>query len=468
MEEGIGTRIETEMDRLSHSEEIVNPIKVPIHFYEGSGYAGALPSSNELQYWPGPCGGAFIWLSCSGNETLTASTIRSAQKVKLHRLELQIPTREEETIALYSCREANLHRANPTLSFFKKLFSDPRKTIIHPMNTLSGLEAQKRTDLGLLADFPFGALGGRDPRPVIWNNLRGKATEFDPKSLKSRGEQNLLQGGANGISREPFYDEYDKTFMMIQRTDGVGSDSRYSQYRLIVLIPNMPRLATFMAPRSLSMNLLAAESDWAVCSAVFYDRRLFYLVSKREGRLMAVYQSSVAGIKKFVSLNRSGDNTNKMELITLMSDGSLRKYSFLRIQVEVARFDGAAGLLTTFPIAEFETVSDGPFDQIQSIRNRGYFGRIGSTLLRLTPKFSINQSRPLSPQCLTDFSMFPLTKDDQVCLCVLGIDPYSGRVAMNLVDGGEDEMNLIAKISLGIQNDQLNIVPPIYIPTKLN
>lgn len=475
-------REEIESDRrLNHSEEQVNPVRVPIHFCEGTGYAGALPTTNEPEMWPGPLGGAFIWLSCGGSEIATASTIRSKQTVKLHRIELQIPSREEETIALYSCRAVDLQRTNPTVSFIKSLFKDPRRTMIHPVDSLSGFEGQKRSDFGLMVDFPFGALGGRDPHPVIWNNLKGKAVDFDPKSLKSRNEQDLLRGGASAVGREPVYDATENIFVMIQRTDGIGSDSRYSQFRLIVLMPNFPRLATFMAPRSLSMSLLAIESDWMVCSAVHYDRRLFYLISKREGRLMAVYQSSVSGIKKFVSLAQSKPPGDNLTLIALLSDGSLRKYLFTKISVEVARFDGAAGLLTVFPVVEFETVSDGPFDQVSlsvsSAAKFGYFARSGSTLLRLTPKFTIDQSLPLAPlQIPSDFSLFPLSRSGQQCLCVLGIDPYSHRVSMNLIDGGgccegEDEMNLIAKIGLGIQTgpvEQFNLVPPIYIPTKIN
>ena len=462
-------RNESEVDRLSHSDEILNPIKVPIHFYEGSGYGGSFPSTSDQQLWPGPRGGAFIWLSCSGSsEAQQGGILRSKQKVKIHRLEIQIHAeQDDQTVALYSCREAELQRSNPTLGFFKTLFRDPRKAIIHPVSTISGLEAQKRTDLGLMADFSFGALGGRDPRPIIWNNVKGKATEFDPKSLKCRGEEDLLRGGASAISREPIFDETNGTFLMIQRTDGIGSDIRYSQFRLIVLIPGWPRIATFMAPRSLSLTLLSVSDDWILCSAVFHDRRLFYVVSKKEGRLMAVYQSCVNGMKKFVNLceGRTG-----LEMVALMGDGSLRRYLFPRIQIEVARFDGAAGLLNNFPVAEFETVCDGPFDQVAHSVKSGHFARIGSTLLRINSKFVIEQVRQLTPQRLSDFVLFPLSRDGQMCICALGMDPYSGRISMNIVDGGDD-MNIVAKISLGSQSgpiEEMSLVSPIYVPTKIN
>ena len=99
---------------------------------------------------------------------------------------------------------------------------------------------------------------------------------------------------------------------MIRRTDVIGSDRRYSQYRLIALITNMPRIATFMAPRSMSLNLLASDATWIVCSAVFSERRLFYLINRQEGRLMAVYQSCVADIRRFIRLKTG---SNSIELI---------------------------------------------------------------------------------------------------------------------------------------------------------
>ena len=457
-------RISTEIDRLSHSEEILNPIKVPIHFSEGTGYAGTFPLSSDQRLWPGPRGGAFIWLSSGSAEEQSGSYVQAKQKVKLHRLELQISSKIglEEDVALYSCREASLQRVNPTLGFIKKMFINPRKALVHPVNTLSGLETQKRSDLALLADFPFGVLGGRDPRPVIWNNLRGKAMEFDPKSLKSRDEKDLLFGGS-AVSREPIYDDVYESHLMIQRTDGIGSDSRYSQFRIVVLIPGMPRVATFMAPRSLSLNLLATYGEWMTCSAIFNDRRLFYVINRQEGRLMAVYQSCVVGIKKFVRL-RSVLNESALELVALMEDGSMRKYLFPRLKVEVARFDGAAGLLTSFPVTEFETVNDGPFDQLQAIKS-GFIGRHGSILMKLNEKFVIESKISLSPQRLFDFALFQMSQDGQCCLAVMGTDPYLGRVALNIIDGGD--LCQIAKIQLGMQQGSMGMVAPIYIPTRV-
>ena len=456
-------RIVHEIDRLSHSEEIATPIKVPIHFIEGTGYAGTLPTSMEQYLWPGPRGGAFVWLSCGAEEE--GGYLQSKQKVKLHRLELQISNKaidEEGAVALYNCREVQLQRSNPTFGFIKKLFSSPRRTLIHPIGTLSRLETQKRTNLGLLVDFPFGVLGGRDPRPVIWNYLTGKALEFDPKSLKPRDEQNLLQKGSDAVSTEPIYDESGGIYLMIQRTDGVGSDRRHSQYRLIALIPSMPRIATLMAPRSMSLNLLASDATWIVCSAVFSERRLFYLINRQEGRLMAVYQSCVADIRRFIRLKTG---SNSIELIALISDGALRRYLFPGIPVQVAKFDGAAGLLTSFPVCEFETVSDGPFDQIHSISNGGFIARQGTLIIKMTEKYSIDQTRDLSPQRLSDFALFPMSREGrEVCVAVIGIDPYVGRVTMNLIDGGD--MSIIAKIHLGRQESLISIVPPIYIPTR--
>ena len=50
------------------------------------------------------------------------------------------------------------------------------------------------------------------------------------------------------------------------------------------------------------------------------------------------------------------------------------------------------------------------------------------------------------------------------------MDPYSGRISMNIVDGGDD-MNIVAKISLGSQSgpiEEMSLVSPIYVPTKIN
>lgn len=446
----------SEIDRMGHAEEIILPIKVPIHFNEGTGYAGTLPTSKNVTLWPGPRGGAFIWLSSGAEEqTSGGSYVQAKQKIKLHRLEFGV---EDESRALYSCREATLQRANPAFGFFKKMFTSPRRTLIHPASTLSGLESQKRSDLSLLADFPFGPLGGRDPRPVIWNHLKGHVTEFDPKSLKCGEEHDVLKGSSR-ISRQPFYDAVSGKHLMIQRTDGIGSDSRYSQFRLLMLIPGLPRIATFMAPRGMSLNLLACDDVWAVCSAVFYDRRLFYLLNRTEGRLMAVYQSGVSGIKKFVQL---ATRNNGLELIVLMNDGALRKYLFPRISVEVARFDGAAGLLTSFPVAEFETVHDGPFDQIQALSTiAGFLGRNGHVLYKITDKFVTEETLSLGPQKLNEFSLFPM--EESFCVAVMGIDPYAGRVTLNLLDGGD--LELLAQIPMGHQQNAL-LSPLIYIPTR--
>lgn len=458
--------LSSEIDRMSHAEEIVNPIKMPIQFNEGTGYAGTFPLSNDVSLWPGPRGGAFLWLSSSTGEQGSESYVQAKQKIKLHRLELQLPAKsgefEDDSAALYTCREANLQRANPAFSFFKKMFTNPRRTLIHPSSTLSGLESQKRSDLTLLADFPFGALGGRDARPVIWNNFKGHVTEFDPKSLKSRDEHDVLKG-ASAVSRQPIHDASSGKFLVIQRTDGVGSDGRYSQFRLLMLVPNLPRIATFMAPRAMSLNLLACDQAWAVCSSVFYNRRLFYLVNRQEGRLMAVYQSDVSGIKRFVRL-RSVSNDSALELVVLMKEGALRKYLFPRIAVEVARFDGAAGLLTSFPVAEFETVNDGPFDQIDPI-STGFLGRNGPLLHKLNEKFVTEQSLSLSPQRLADFSLFPMAQSGLVCVAVIGVDPYMGRATMNLVDGCD--LEVLAKVPLGMQQTQLTLSPLIYVPTRL-
>lgn len=463
-------RLIHEIERLSHSEEILTPNRVPIHFFEGTGYAGTFPTSPEQMYWPGPRGGAFIWVSCGLDEE--GGYMQSKQKVKLHRLELQIPAvggkslvEEETAFALYSCREVQLQGSSPTFGFFKKLLSSPRKTLIHPISTLSGLETQKRSSLAILSDFPFGILGGRDPRPVIWNSLAGRALEFDPKSLKPRAEQNLLREGGDAVSKEPLHDQSSGIKLILQRRDGIGSDPRYSQYRLIALIPNMPRIATFMAPRSLSLNLMASDAKWVICSAIFAERRLFYLINRQEGRLMTVYQSSIAGIKELVRL-KSLSNGLTIEMIVLMSDGSLRRYLFPRIDVEVAKFDGAAGLLTTFPVCEFETVNDGPFDQIHPITG-GFLSRHGPLITKLSEKYSVDQTTSLSPQRLHDFALFPMTHDGQVCVSVIGVDPYIGRVTMNLIDSAD--LTPIARIPLGSQeaSKQLILVTPIYIPTRL-
>ena len=457
-------RIVHEIERLGHSEEISAPIRVPIHFFEGSGYAGTFPTSLEQTLWPGPRGGAFLWASCGSEEDG-----QSKQKVKLHRLELQIPATGSKSIgetnetafALYSCKEVQLQGTNGTFGFVKRLFSDPRRTLVHPIGTFSGLETRKRSNLAILVDFPFGVLGGRDPRPVIWNSLTGKALEFDPKSLNPRAEQNLLRGGSSAVSKEPVYDQSSGIYLILQRTDGTGSDRRYSQYRLIALIPNMPRIATFMAPRSLSLNLICSNSNWIICSAVFSERRLFYLLNRQEGKLMAVYQSCEAGIKRFIRLS-SLLNGAMLELIALMSDGGMRKYLFPQIPIEIAKFDGAAGLLTSFPVCEFETVNDGPFDQIQSTAY-GFMSRQGSSILRLSEKYSLEQSLSLSPQRLNDFALFPMTREGQVCVCVIGVDPYNGRVTMNLIDGAD--LSPMSQINLGGQKPFL-LVPPIYVPTR--
>lgn len=456
-----------EIERMGHSEETTTPIKVPIHFFEGTGYAGTLPTSSEKMFWPGPRGGAFIWASCGAEEE--GGYMQSKQKVKLHRLELQIPAtgkllgvEEEAVVALYTCREVQLQGSNPTFSFFKKLFSSPRKTLIHPVSTFNGLETQKRSNLALLSDFPFGILGGRDPRPVIWNSMAGKALEFDPKSLRPRAELNLLRDGGDAISKEPVFEPVSQINLILQRQDGVGSDRRYSQYRLIALIPNMPRIATFMAPRSLSLNLIASDATWVICSAIFSERRLFYLINRQEGRLMAVYQSSGVGMKQLIRLK---SNPGTIELIALMADGSMRKYLFTRVDVQVAKFDGAAGLLTTFPVCEFETVNDGPFDQVHSISAGGFMARQASLILKLSEKNSVDQTVSLSPQRLNDFALFPMSRDG--CIAVIGIDPYIGRVTMNLIDS--DDLISIAKIPLGSQetSKQFFFVTPIYIPTRI-
>lgn len=461
-----------DLDRLNYSEEIVNPIKVPIIFSHGSGYAGTFPSSPDQSLWPGPRGGAFIWLSCSVKDE-GGGYMQSKQNVKLHRLELLIPSQlqeiseEERSIALYSCREIELQSSNPAFSFVKKLFNNPRSAIIHPIGTISGLESKKCSNLGLLVDFPFGVLGGRDPRPVIWNSLLGKAHEFDPKSLKSRGNDiNLLKEGGKMVSKEPIYDSVLRNNLILQRIDGIGSDRRYSQYRLISLIPSTPRIATFMAPRSLSLNLIGSCVDWIVCSALLSERRLFYFINRKEGRLAAVYQTCSSEIKSFIRMRSLSNTNNTIELISLMKNGSLRRHLFPMIQVEMAKFDGAAGLLTSFPVCEFDTVSDGPYDQIQTTCD-GFLARHGSLIMKLNTKYTVEQSKLLSPQKLNDFSLFQMTREGQSCISIIGTDPYVGRVTMNLIDASD--LSTISTINLGIHEGSSSsfiISPSIYIPSR--
>ena len=466
---GDGTRISvSEFERLNHVDELTTPIKVSIQFQEGSGYAGTFPSSNDQSLWPGPRGGAFIWISSSAEDQGFVQS--KQQRLKLHRLELNIAGKgeigrgEEETVALYSCRGVNLERTSPTISYFNKLFTSPKRALIHPNSTITSLETRKQFNFSLLADFPFGALGGRDPRPVIWSALKGNVVEFDPKSLKTRGEKNLFAGGVNAISREPIFDEVTGKCLMLQRTEKKSSDRSYAQYQLIVLMPSFPRLATFMAPRSMSLNLIASNETWSVCSPVLADRRLFYLLNRFEGRLMAVYQSCSCNIRRFVRL-KSLLNGDCLELIALMNDGEVRKYLLSQVSVEVARFDGAAGLLTSFPVAEFETVTDGPFDQIYSLpNNSGFIARTGSILLRLNQKFATERTLSMAPLRLSDFSCFSMTNDGQVVISVMGCDSYLGRVSMELIDGGD--LVPMAKIPLGSHSIQLLFTPPIYIPTR--
>ena len=146
---------------------------------------------------------------------------------------------------------------------------------------------------------------------------------------------------------------------------------------------------------------------WIVCSAVFSERRLFYLINRQEGELMAVYQSCVADIRRFIRLKTG---SNSIELIALISDGALRRYLFPGIPVQVAKFDGAAGLLTSFPVCEFETcqwryhlIKFIPFQMVD-------YGAARHFDCQNDWKYSIEQTRDLSPQRLSGFALFPMSR----------------------------------------------------------
>jgi hypothetical protein len=457
-----------DLQTIDHLNITETPVRIPIHFYRGSGYAGTLPSSTTTLSWPGPRGGSFFWLSSDDVGDADSTDNNEYNGIKLNRLEIQISkSREEDTTAHYSCRAFRVDRQIPVIKFFQKLLSDPRRSLVHPR------QMRRESNLRLFPSFPFGPLGGRDARPVVWNSVRGAVCEFDPKTLKSKGEHAVLDGEKGcEIGSEPVYDESTGRYLFLQRS-GWTFRGKYAQYRLLVLLPSLPRLLTFMAPKSLSLDLLAVENCWCVCSAQMSSdvgrksRRFFHVLNRPEGRLVAVYQSEASSTmhpKKFVSLRSCN---NSLELIVLMVDGTVRKYFFPALSVQIARFDGAAGLLKDFPVAEFEGIGDdNNYDQVEAQR-AGFIGRMGSMIVALNDRFEVVASHSLAPQLSADFSLFPLaatsSKTPTSVISVLSTDPYTNRQQLNLIDASD--LCPIAKIHLG-EARKRPLSPLIFLPTK--
>lgn len=456
--------------------EITTPIRKQIHFCGGSGYAGTFPTSENIALWPGPRGGAFIW-SGSSSEGFGGNQGHHEDhdsRIFLHRLELKIPSENgnenisgESVKALYSCREVQMQKLNPAMGFLKRLFTAPKKTLIHPYQSRGMIQGIPH-NYCVLPDYPFGSLGGRDPRPVIWNGKTGQVVEFDPKSLKCRENQKIMrESGVVGISDVPVFDHSIGRYVVLVR---VSDHMKFSKYQVVALHPGMPIIATCMGPKAMSLNLLVMEKTWIICSPVHPDRRLFYLLDRQRGRLMAVYQSNHSHIKKFISVSASED---KILLMALMRDGSIRRYSFENVKTEVAKFDGAAGLMGTFPVADFETVSDGPFEQVEPIVDNlsgGFVARQESSITKLSAKWEVEVVKSVSPAILSDFSMFPMWNrgsgkdgDKDAMLVVMCTDPYKGKSTMLMYDVGD--MAQVSKIAVDHEMSGY-ITPPIYIPTR--
>ena len=429
-------------ERTPETIEITTPVKLPIEFTSESGWAGEFPFAKQATSFPGPRGGSFLWMSLDEETNIPSASAQ--QPAYLHRLELNLSA---EPVALYSCRKISLKSSNPTLNWFKKLFSSPSNTAIHPQATMQQLRRQKAYSMCLLPDLPTGSLSvGRDPQPVIWlSNQQGQTAviPFDSKHLQTKERADWLEGKSahfEQVTTKPIYDYCTGKHVVLGRT--TWKNGKYSRFMAVLLSAGRPKIAAFMAPHNLNLNCFGADDGWMVAFARERDRLMIYLIARQRNCLAAVYQTSAMAIKQVIRVE-SDPQMNSIKVVALLQDGSVKRLLLSNLSKELARFEGAAGLLPNFPVAEFESFCDGPFEEARWYGD-GFIARSRHSIFRLSPKFEIESSYSQPRSQVTDSLLLQI--DAGVVCVTLERDLLTERVSVVVID--VSDMRSIATIQL--------------------
>lgn len=429
--------------------EITTPIRLSISYSSESGWASEFPPAKHQKSFPGPRGGSFLWMSLDEEASIPSASVQ--QPAYLHRLELNMSPsghHEQAAVAMYSCKKVSIKSSNPTLGWFKRLFSTPSATVIHPQTAMQQLRRQKAFGMRLLPDLPTGPLQvGRDPQPVIWQSSPMSRTTsivpFDPKHLSVKERADWIEGKSTTfeqVTTQPVYDYCTDKYIVLTRTGQVNG--KYSRFMAILLYAGRPRIAAFMAPHNLDLNCFGADDSWLVTFAQIKDRLMIYLISRLRNCLVAAYQTSFMALKQIVRID-SSSTAKAIKILVLLQDGSLRRLVLPNLQRELARFEGSAGLLPTFPIAEFEGVSDGPFEEVRWL-GEFFVARSQHSVFRLSSKFDIES---IYSQPRSDVNELLLLKIDDGAVCVIfERDLLTGAVELVVIDSAD--MKSIASIRL--------------------
>jgi hypothetical protein len=429
-------------ERISQTIEITSPVKLAIDFTSESGWASEFPSAKHATSFPGPRGGSFLWMSLE--EEMGIPSVSTSQPAYLHRLELSLGA---EPVALYSCRKISLKSSSPALNWFKKLIAAPSSTAIHPQATMQQLRRQKAFGMCLIPDLPTGPLAvGRDPQPVIWmSNQQGQTTviPFDSKHLQCKDRVDWLEGRSSHfdqVTSKPIYDYCTGKPVVLGRT--TLTNGKYSRFVAVLLSAGRPKIAAFMAPRNLNLNCFGADDLWMVAFAAEKDRLMIYMIARQRNCLAAVYQTANLNITQVIRLE-SGMQSNSVKIVVLLQDGSVKRLLLSNLSKELARFEGSAGLLPTFPVAEFESVCDGPFEEVRWCGD-GFLARSQHSIFRLSSKFELESSYSQPRSQVTDSLL--LQMDNGVVCVTLERDLLTEGVQLVIIDIAD--MKSIATIRL--------------------
>ncbi len=429
-------------ERIPQISEIASPIKLPIVFSSESGWASEFPYAKQATSFPGPRGGSFLWMSLDEETSIPSASAQ--QPAYLHRLELNLGS---ESVSLYSCRKISIKSSNPTINWFKKLFASPSNTAIHPQATMQHLRRQKAYSMCLLPNLPTGSLAvGRDPQPVIWmSNQQGQTAviPFDFKHLNTKEIADWLEGKSghfDQVTSQPAYDYCTGKHLVLGRTS--VKNGKYSRFVAVLLAAGRPKIAAFMAPNNLNLNAFGVNDAWLATFAQEKDRLMIYLIARQRNCLAAVYQTSFMNIKQVIRVE-SMASLNAIKIVVLLKDGTIRRLLLGNLSKELARFEGSAGLLPTFPVAEFESVCDGPFEEVRW-SGEGFIARSQHSIFRLSPKFELESSYSQPRSQVTETLLLPI-EDGVVCV-TLERDLLTEAVSLVVID--VSDMKSIASICL--------------------
>jgi len=267
----------------------------------------------------------------------------------------------------------------------------------------------------IVSGFPMGAYRGLDHRLVLLQEGSRLIAPVDPLSLRPRHLLTLkdLNDNFDGIPcSRPLHADGKLIEVLVDNSrqmGGEGYPKDLAEYRVIEIEPRDSSqrrvgrlLAKFWGPpvtvRSFAVTenyVIVPVAPW-LCSHKTRDigfgnskwddkgDTLFYVVSRREKRLVAVYRSEPAYLHSVISAQEHNEGMPELTVDVAAADNPrdtldhlklsqlreevaterfirptlLRRYTLPKLGEEMARFDGAAGQLPAFPLAPFRLLSD--------------------------------------------------------------------------------------------------------------